>query len=512
MTRPWGAQPLFPDYLHIDFSLRIVNVLDTSAAEKNWARPPAASPFVAMAPLHRFTVIAAIALTLVGVGLLQQSYPSNIAGMAWVFVALVLNAVLLLLPVIFYQPSFGWFHPLVFALFWGVLSHLRRFDVYITGLPWHVALPGWSAESLTALLLKDLVLQAVGTLAIYAGFFLCPQLPLPKIPFQQPAHLGRKTVATVGFATGLFLVYMQTRGGIISHLLSWGEGRNEALAGSFYWQFFTQLGLIASLSWLTIDRRSTSNPVFWGCLLSSLMMAFLIGGSRSSVIYPMAMCLLAWFIREQKVAVMRLLAIALIGLVVMGVLGNLRASTYSGQINWNTLRGGAAETTTEERSALGEGLREISQRSSVNAGVFPILGLVPQQVDYLYGSSYLALITLPVPRALWPEKPGLVAGRVGATFFNSNFGIPPGAVGEAYWNFGVPVVLLAFSLYGAFLKLLAETFRRHGDQPAAIVPYILTLFLFSGPDGLAAIAWLMMLVPTLGYLVAIGAIRGARSV
>jgi hypothetical protein len=379
--------------------------------------------------------------------------------------------------------------------------------VYFTGLPWHVALPGWSADNLTTLLLKDLALQAAGTLALYAGFFLSPTWHLPQIPFQQPTHLGRKTVVTVGLATGLFLVYMQTRGGIVSHLLSWGAGRNEALAGSFYWQFFTQLGQIACLSWLTMDRRSTANPVFWSCLIASLMMAFLIGGSRSSVIYFMAICLLAWFIREQKVAAMRIVAIALMGLLVMGVLGNLRNSTYSGQINWNTLRGGAAETTSEARSPLGESLQEISERSSVNAGVFPILGLVPNHVDYLRGSSYLAVLTLPIPRALWPQKPGLVAGRVGATFFNSNFGIPPGAVGEAYWNFGVPGVLIVFSLFGAFLKLLADTFVRHAHHPAAIAPYVITLFLFAGPDGLAAIAWLMMLVPTLGYLVVIGAIR-----
>jgi len=490
----------------------MVNFLDTSPHERTWTTPLPPSPFVAMTPLHRFTVVAAIALTLAGIGWLQWLYPSGIPGMEWVFLALALNGFLLLLPIIFYQPSFGWFHPLVFALFWGVLPHLRRFDVYFTGLPWHVALPGWGAESLTGLLLKDLLLQAAGTLAIYAGFFLCPSWKIPQIPFQQPRHLGRKTVMTVGFATGIFLVYMQTRGGIVSHLLSWGTGRSEALAGSFYWQFFTQLGLIACLSWLTIDRRSTSNPFFWGCLFSSLMMSFLIGGSRSSVVYSMAMCLLAWLIREQKVALVRIGAIALIGLFVMGILGNLRDSTYDGRINWDTLRGASAETTTEERSTLGESLREISERSSVNAGVFPILGLVPNQVDYLYGSSYMALLTLPIPRAIWPEKPGLVAGRVGATFYNSNFGIPPGPVGEAYWNFGVPGVLIVFSLFGAFLKLLAETFIRHADQPAAIVPYVITLFLFAGPDGLAAIAWLMMLVPTLAYLVAIGAIRWQRVV
>ncbi|MGF1461136.1 MAG: O-antigen polymerase [Leptolyngbyaceae cyanobacterium] len=459
-----------------------------------------------MSPLHRSVVMGLIAMLLLGVGLLQWQHSSAISGMEWVYLALVGNGLLLLLPVIFNRPSFGWLHPLVFTLFFATLDHVRRFDVYINGLPWHTALPGWSSDSLTILLIRDLVLQAVGTAAIYIGFFLGPKIELPNIQFQQPTLLEKKTVATVGVAVGIFAVYMQTRGGITNHILSWGAGRNTALAGSFYWQFFTQMGLIACLSWLTMDRRSTSNPIFWGCTTTSLMMAFLVGGSRSSVIYFMAMGLLAWLLREQKIAVMRIVALSLVGLFVLGGLGNLRDSTYDGQINWNVLWGASAETTSDE-STLGTSLSELSERSSVHAGVFPILGLVPNQVDYLYGSSYMAVLTLPVPRALWPEKPGLVAGRVGETFFNSNFGIPPGAVGEAYWNFGVPGVLIAFSLFGAFQKILANTFIRYAHQPAAIVPYVITLFLFSGPSGLSAISWLMMLVPTLAYLIGIGALR-----
>ena len=467
----------------------------------------ASSPFVAMSPLHRLALVSVIALALLGVGLLQGQHPTAVSGMEWVYLVLVGNGVLLLLPVIFYRPSFGWLHPLVFALFFAVLAHLRRFDVYISGLPWHAALPGWSSDSLTMLLVKDLVLQAVGIAAIYTGFFLGPKIELPNIQFQRPPHLEKKSVATVAIAVGIFAVYMQTRGGIINHILSWGAGRSTALAGSFYWQFFTQMGLIACLSWLAMDRRSTSNSVFWGCTATSLMMAFLVGGSRSRVVYFMAMGLLAWLLREQKIAVMRIVAIALVGLLTLGGLGNLRDSTYDGQINWQALWGDPAETTTSDDSTLGTSLQELSERSSVHAGVFPILGLVPNQIDHLRGSSYMALLTLPVPRALWPEKPGLVAGRVGETFFNSNFGIPPGPVGEAYWNFGVPGVLIVFSLFGAFQKLLANAFARYAHQPAASVPYVITLFLFSAPSGLSVIAWLMMLVPTLAYLIGIGAMR-----
>lgn len=460
-----------------------------------------------MAPWHRAVLVALVTLALAAVGWQQQIAPVPIQGMAWVFLALVLNGVLLLLPILFYRPTFGWFHPLVFALFFALLGHLRRWDVYVGGLQWHAALPGWSADHLTALVLKDLLLQAAGTAALYAGYLLGPTLGSLPITFRMPAHLARKTVVTVAAAAGIFAVYVQGRGGLISHMLSWGQGRNEALAGAFYWQFLIQLGLLACLCWLTLDRRSTANPVFWSCTLASLTMIFLTGGSRSAVIYVMVMGLLAWLLREQKIDGVKIVAIALIGLFVLGTLGTLRNSTFNGTIDWASLWGRSTASTTAETSTLNTSLTEISQRSSVYAGVFPILGLVPTQVDYLQGSSYLAALTLPVPRALWPNKPGLIAGMVGQTFFNSAVGMPPGPVGEAYWNLGLPGVLLVFTLFGAFQKLLAETYRRCQPQTGAIVPYVITLFLFSEPTGLAFIAWLMMLVPTLGWLVATGAVE-----
>ena len=486
---------------------KVVNVRpsSTQAVSPDWTLPP--SPFVAMAPLHRGAIVAVVLGAIAAVGLLQNLYPSGIPGLTSVWLALGLNGLLLVLPLVFSQPSFGWFHPLIFPIFLVFLDHFRRFGVYVTGLPWHEALPGWSAASLTQILSQELWLQAAGLAALYGGFFLAPTVRLPQVQFQQPAHLGRKTLLTVGLAAGIFAVYMQTRGGIVSHILSWGAGRNEALAGAFYWQFFIQLGRIACLLWLTLDRRATANPVFWGSTTLAILMTFLSGGSRSSVIYFMLMGLMAWLLREQKIDVVPIVTIMAVGLLAMGILGNLRDSTYSGQIDWSALRGGGGATAQTEQSALRTSLQEISQRSSVNAGVFPILARVPHQVDYLYGSSYLAVLTLPVPRALWSAKPGLIAGRVGETFFGSNFGIPPGPVGEAYWNFGVPGVVLVFSVFGMFQKLLADTFVSYGQQPGAIVPYVLTLFLFSSPTGLMVIAWLMLLVPTLAYMAAIGAIR-----
>ncbi|PZU98219.1 MAG: hypothetical protein DCF32_19855 [Leptolyngbya sp.] len=165
------------------------------------------------------------------------------------------------------------------------------------------------------------------------GYFLSPALPALAVQFYQPRHPAAKVSGAVLFSAALFLVYMQSRGGVVSHILSWGAGRNEALAGAFYWQFFTQLGLIGCLSWLVIDPRSTVQSLFWGCTITSLAMTYLTGGSRSSVIYFMIMGALAWLLRERRMAVIQLAAIALADLSLMDILGNLRASTYGGTID-----------------------------------------------------------------------------------------------------------------------------------------------------------------------------------
>jgi hypothetical protein len=466
-----------------------------------------------MAPTHRAFTGLLLGGTLVAIGLYHWLNPSGNGAMGGLFAALIVNMGLMLAPVAFYQPGFGWFHPLIFGLFLGYLDHLRRIDVYLNGLQWHAALPGWSAEALTALLSQELWLQSLGLAAWFGGYLLSPALPVPAVQFQRPRHLGAKVSGAVLFSAALFSVYMQGRGGIVSHILSWGAGRSEALAGAFYWQFFTQLGLIGCLSWLAIDPRSTRQPLFWGCTATSLTMAYLTGGSRSSVIYFMIMGVLTWLLRERKIAVVQLVSVALVGLFLMGILGNLRASTYGGtSIDWSVLRGGVPAESTTGDSALGSGLSEVAERSSVYAGTFPILALVPDQVDFLGGSSYLALLTLPVPRAIWPEKPGLVAGRVGETFFDMPVGMPPSAVGEAYWNFGVPGVAIAFFVFGIFTRWLVDCFRHYADQPAAIVLYIITLFLLAEPAGLSVIGWLMMLVPAMGFLLAIGAMRFGSNV
>lgn len=472
-------------------------------------RHTAESPFISMQLLHRSLIIAVITIYLIFVGVQGRFSITPTPASAWVLLALTLNLSLLLVPVIFYQPSYGWFHPLVFGIFTALIEHLRKTSTYINGLQWHIALPGWGSENLTLLVGYDLALSTAGLVAYYIGFFFSPTLGVPQVTFSQPRHVRRKTLLIIIFSVVVFALYMQTRGGIGVHILSWARGRRIELAGQFYWVFFTQFSLLACLIWLAIDRKAHLQVSFWGCAGASLVITFLTAGSRSSVIYAIILGMLVWQIRERKIATAKLLIAAVLSLIILSVLGNFRNSTYEGEVNWNTLTGASARSSQNE-SVFGSATGELEERSGIGNGTFPILALVPDEISFLYGSSYLAVLTLPLPRGLWPEKPGLVGGLVGKTFFaGSTAGVPPGPVGEAYWNFGIPGVLIVFFLFGAFHKWLAKVFRKYADEPAAVVPYVLTLYLFK-PSGPGLHTWLYSLVPAIVLLHAIGAISFRR--
>jgi oligosaccharide repeat unit polymerase len=381
----------------------------------------------------------------------------------------------------------------VFGAVLALTDHLRRLGVYVHGLQWHAALPGWSPDALNQLVADELMLNALGVAALYLGFFLGPRLGIPQFKFQRPQNLARKSLLAVLFATSTCLAYLQTQGGIVNHILSWGRGRRTELAGESYWGFFVQIGVIACLAWLAMDRKATQRPMFWGCTVLSLLIAFIVGGSRSALVYYLVMGLMVWLLRERKISFTKPLIIVLISLCLIGMLGAFRTSTFSGEVNWSTLTSGGSS----EESALATGAEEVAIRSGEGSAVYPILALVPQTIQPIYGSSYLAVLALPIPRALWSDKPGLVGGRVGATFFNQSAGIPPGPIGEAYWNFGVPGIFVAFLLFGMVQRWFADLFAHYAYEPVAIVLYTVTLFRFSDPSSAGIQAFAISIALTL---------------
>jgi len=131
----------------------------------------------------------------------------------------------------------------------------------------------------------------------------------------------------------------------------------------------------------------------------------------------------------------------------------------------------------------------------------PVVAKVPEEVDLLYGRSYVGPLLFFVPRALWPEKPRGVGAMNSEFIFGRPYsgGIPTGPVGEAYWNFHIPGVAAIFFLYGIFHRWLARFLVRYADVPVAWVLYALTLFYFS-PEGPTLTSYLQQIVTAIVFL------------
>lgn len=77
-----------------------------------------------------------------------------------------------------------------------------------------------------------------------------------------------------------------------------------------------------------------------------------------------------------------------------------------------------------------------------------IIDWVQTNSAYLMGQSYFALLSTPIPRIWWPEKPNIRIGPHIAQNVYGNFtsGIPPGMVAELFLNFSWLGII--FGMYG----------------------------------------------------------------
>lgn len=465
------------------------------------------NPFVDMGPGARLAVCAVYAVYLCGV--VVFALLNGTAAAELVVPALALLLMVRLWPILSYRNrQYGWFHPLVFTTVYALVGLSRSFPEFAFGLVWHRALPSWSPDQLSRVVAFELLLTTVGLAAYYAGFLLPGRPRVPRLQVRTPRVLSWRALAVLAAGFAIFLVYLSRQGGIIAHLLSWGGARHRAVAGEFYWLEAAAIGLYACLLWLSADPRAPFKPVFWGCSAVSLMITFLGAGSRGSVILPLALGLIVWMLARRRLMVTGPILLVPLALFLISVLGEFRNSTRSGALDWDALTASPVEAISHAVQG------EVLTRASSGSGVIPILALVPDRVPHLYGSTYLAVVSAPVPRSLWPNKPGLVGGRVGRTFFGRPGGVPAGPVGEAYWNFNVPGVVLVFLLFGFFHRWLASLLLANPDHPWVRVFYVVGLFA-AQPSSNGTVVYLVTVAGLVVTGLAMGLItvwrRGARA-
>lgn len=408
-------------------------------------------------------------------------------------------------PMIWYRREFGFCHPLIFpSLFMFLFFLATRSFVFIFGLRSHMMLPAYSEGQTLVLFAYANFVTAVSFLATYLGFLKGFRIPIPKIRTKEPQALLIWPVILGVFAISAvsFAVYVQLNGGFGGLLLNMARGagardiENEESMGLFL--VAIKFSAVVALVWLTASRRPMRDPLFWAMTLSGLAMCYLATGKRAEVVYPAAVLIIGWILIRQKVPYLRLVLAAVATFFLVGLMGMYRWTNDTSRVaNLDFL----SDATTGDVAA--QTFEELSRRGGENSTYYAVLAYVPDQVPFLWGRSYLENFYRFVPRVFWPKKPRGIGVQAARTFAGVDYGMPPGAIGEAYWNLGLAAVIIVYFLFGTVLRWLGSLLEAHPRSSAVIVFYSMTLFYLNpGQDGFRM--WIQIIIPALIFMRILG--------
>ena len=413
-----------------------------------------------------------------------------------VYISFLAKTALLFAPFLIARvKGWGWFHPLVFTSLWlFVRQVLPKSGLFVDGLSYHEALPGYTEASLNLLVAYGLGLQAFALGITYLGYATAPRFKVPSLSLAKPSRPLLKTILIGGIAGLAFYRIVSAVGGIGQLILLRGAGligRTKAYGGG-QWIFLVEQLTNACVIWFATDDRAVKRLSFWGLFALSLALVFGATGSRSGVLFPVLFLLLIWSIRHHRIPFKTIGGAAVVGIFLIGFLGELRGDR-------SLLTKPFSESTTDVSASpiegFSEGIRTIAEYSGSAEGMYPILARVPDEESLLLGKSYASLLALPIPRAIWLNKPEAAGTLAGQVFFDSpGRGVPPGSVGEAYWNFHLLGIIAVFLAWGWFLKWTGRVYLENRESEAVIAFYAVTI-LIARPHTPTLYEWILTLLP-----------------
>lgn len=472
-------------------------------------KPVGFNPFISLPPILRklvifFCAIYALVCSCLGFANVGAAGPSLAIGI----LTSVLLLYVILIPFVHYRREYGLMHPLIIGSLLALLNYfLRRTGLFIAGMP-----PGPMTDELDTFGLNMLfsygnIVIALSFLAIYSGFSFGPKFRVPQLGFRTGKdstpmfYVGSVFFLLVGLAG--FYFYASVSGGILGVINNLAKGASfrvidadVAGIGQYVWPMKALAAL--ALIWVAYISKPQWNPIVYVLVALSLVVGYAIGGKRSEVIYPLIAIILTYTASQRRIPYFQAGAIALFSLIFFGVAGAFREhNTTKDQADMSVLQ------DVDAGASILKSFDEIAQRSSSMNTFYPILLKVPSEVDMLYGKSYLENVYRFIPRQLWPAKPRGIDVQACVVFYGGNWGMPPGAVGEAYWNFHLPGVIIVFFIFGVFLRFLAGLYATYSWSPGAIVLYVITLFYFS-PAQNSIRVWMEYFVPALLMMIVMG--------
>ena len=220
-------------------------------------------------------------------------------------------------------------------------------------------------------------------------------------------------------------------------------------------------GLIASVLLFHLRKsQGLSSGIAGALVVANLFLPF-YASDRTGLLLVLLQLSALTALRVGRLDRRKLLAIAAIVLLLLQLLTSLRVAGRSDQsISFSGIDG-TVDVVVNNRSFF-----DLSKNLHVPRAA-------GNELEFRFGGTAVGAVFGPIPRSIWSGKPLVSVGpEVGQTIYGTSVaGVPPGLIGESFWNFhvgGLLIVLLAGVLFGRLDRV----------DPGRLSPFFQVAFVF----------------------------------
>lgn len=388
---------------------------------------------------------------------------------------------LLFLPLFIHHPL-DWFAPPIFFLWWSVKNFFRPIT-WLTQGEIDVNLPTTLDENLSLLrwvLLAHIVASATYLMVFYGrrqaewARKASRNFDLGQFNNWQSSKLVFLFLSTfpIAVASYFFILYAAGVDSLWELLMSW-RSKQQLLEGKFYpltaiMLFALIVLMMLAHNWHTKRSRLYQWLAFIGLIIYSGAIALL--GLRGYVVrvWIMAVGMFHYLVRRLSLLQIGVLIGSIFFFALLSY--QVRRAAFKGEIREGHLP--SVTITFETVTQLID--EDLATRGLDNQLI--AFYVFPNHIPLQWGKSWLVLLALPIPRALWKEKPVMTpGGLVRDKFYGGGGSLPLGYLGDLYANFHLPGILLGYGLLGLYHRFLYEWLKQKPKNPSTIFLYIVFL-------------------------------------
>ncbi|MBI5230784.1 MAG: oligosaccharide repeat unit polymerase [Coriobacteriales bacterium] len=339
-------------------------------------------------------------------------------------------------------------------------------------------------------LARALLLAAIGWCAWCVGYLGCQVSAATDTDVQEsrqeppPDGVVKRAALVATLSLFGFALYIATSGGpalLRQYFVGRTSNLQEALHGTVAYLTLAPIGCVGPAVLLLTHRLSARQRGLVAGMITLALFPFMGPGDRSVILPIIMSCGLAWWSWGSR-RVSKLVAVIVSCTLLLALVSLPRIWRQ------DTVEQARAVAQLEDQGEL-QGLASgfIGGADTAMVNTFSVLiQAVPSELPYRYGRTYLEALGRPVPRAIWPQKPGSADQTLNQILFPrtaaQGVGFSFSILGEPFYNGGLAGVIVILGLLGALYGRLSrwcQTRQRDNLSLALISAMLPFLYVFT---------------------------------